>query len=105
MNIPGLKGMQTAIASWLQIIGGLLFALSELFRVLNECLIGTLGLSQCFDAVPPLAIAVAIAANGLGTLGLGSKVEDVKTTAKKIEATGKSTEKTVEAIEEATPVQ
>ncbi len=93
-----MKGYQTAIASWLQIIGGLLFALSELFRVLTECLTGSLDIGDCFDALPPLAIAVAIAANGLGTLGLGSKVEEVKDTTKKIETKAKATDKVVDEI-------
>lgn len=97
MNTYGIfpKGMNTVVAGWTQIIGGLLFALSELLRVATSCLNGTFDLGMCIDALPPLVIAVAVAANGLGQLGLGGKVEEVK-------EVSKSTEATVDTIKEST---
>ncbi len=101
VNVPGMKGIQTQVASWTQIIGGLLYALAELLHVVSGCLSGDIAIAQCFDSVPALFIAVAVAANGLGTLGLGSKVEEVKDTTKEIKDTTTSTEKTVDVIEKA----
>lgn len=79
MNLlaPFPKGTNTIIAGYTQIIGGLLFALSELLKVVTACLDGSFAISMCIDSLPPLVIAVAVAANGLGQLGLGGKVEEV----------------------------
>ncbi len=75
---PLPKGWNTIIAGWTQIIGGILVAIAELLRVATDCLNGVMTISQCIDSLPPLVIAVAVAANGLGQLGIGSKVEEVK---------------------------
>jgi phosphotransferase system glucose/maltose/N-acetylglucosamine-specific IIC component len=110
LSPPLPKGMNTQVAGYTQLIGGLLLALAQLFQLLTDCLTGTLEIGTCISSAMPMLIAIAVAANGLGQLGLGAKVEAVKTDTKEIKATGKSTEATVEAvqvttekIEEATP--
>ncbi len=98
MYTPFPNGTNTMIAGYTQLIGGLLFALSELLKVATQCLNGALTVSMCVDALPPLVIAVAVAANGLGQLGLGNKVEQVKADTKEIKATSAVTAVAVDAV-------
>lgn len=82
LNIPGLNGYKTAIGAWTQILGGLLYALAELLKLVTDCLNGATALDACFNNLPTLVMGVVVAANGLGQLGIGSKVENVKATVK-----------------------
>lgn len=102
MNVPGLKGVQTQIGSWTQIIGGLFYALAELFKLIADCANGVSALNACFDQLPTMVVGVIIAANGLSQLGIGSKVEDVKSTTKQIKSATKATAETVSNIENST---
>ncbi len=105
MYTPFPHGTNTKIAGWTQIIGGLLFALSELLKVATQCLDGSLTVSMCIDAMPPLVIAVAVAANGLGQLGIGNKVEAVKADTNAIKSTSSDTSAAVDQIQVATAPQ
>lgn len=96
--LPLPKGWNTAVGSYAQIIGGLLYALAELVRMIGLCVSGESPLDTCFNSFPTLIMGVVVAANGLSQIGLGAKVEDVKADTKSIKTTGESTEKTVEAI-------
>lgn len=77
-NIPGMDGIKTAVAGWAQIIGAFLFALTQLVQLVADCLNGVTALDACIDRFPALVAAVVVAANGLGYLGVGDKIEKLK---------------------------
>ncbi len=101
INVPGMKGVQTLVGSWGQIIGGLLFSLAEFVKLVTDCVSGATALDICVNNFPLVIGGLVVAFNGLSQLGLGSKVEEVKATTKDIQSTTNSTEKTVDTIEKA----
>jgi hypothetical protein len=78
ITFPSLTGYKTKIAGYTQIIGGVLYALAEFLKLATDCLNGIVPLDACIQHIPTAAIAVAIAANGLGQLGIGHKIERLK---------------------------
>lgn len=79
MLLPFPKGWNTAVAGYAQVIGGLLYSLAELVKMIGLCVGGVSPLDVCFDSFPSLIVGVVVAANGLGQLGLGAKSEEIKT--------------------------
>ena len=73
-NIPGLNGIKTAVAGWALLITGL----GELLLTIGQCLSGTLDLQVCLEKIPQLFNSVVVAAMGLGFLGIGHKIQKLK---------------------------
>lgn len=77
-NIPGLNGLKTVIGSWTQIICGLLLAVVDLLKAVNDCVSGATAFDVCLNTLPVLFMGVIAAANGLANLGLGHKLEKLR---------------------------